>query len=130
MNDPAQSRGFLYIDAGAIQLKPDSITICQEAPAAETGTQSGHGPPQGCSCPAFVEFRPEKGHQLVSGGLVRFCDQIARQSHGLPGINFDRNTTDQYSGGPEEQELKGWSGRNQSGTISLTRRNAYGTVAQ
>lgn len=116
MNDPAQSRGFPYINPGVIKLKPDAIAICQEAPSAETGTQSGHRPPQGCSCSPFVEFRPEKGDQLVSSRLVRFCDEVARQSHGLPGINFDRNATDQYSGGPKEQELKGWSGRNQSGS--------------
>ena len=95
MSDPAQGRGFLDVDAGAIELKPDSISIRHEAPATETGTQSRKGPPQGCSSSGFVEFGPEKGDQLVSGGLVRFCDEIAGEGHGLPGINLDWNATDQ-----------------------------------
>jgi hypothetical protein len=63
----------------------------------------------------LIELGPEKAHQLVSGRLVRLSDQIAGEGHRFLGINFNRNVTDQYPGRPEEQELKGWSGRDQSG---------------
>lgn len=63
----------------------------------------------------MVEFRPEKGDQLVSGRLVGLGDEIARQRHRLPGVDAQWLAGNQYAGRPEKQELERWVGRSQSG---------------